>query len=100
MDLIEVHKVLSNKTRMDILKWLKQPEKEFPPHKELGHFNFGVCGQFIYEKSGLSQSTISNYLSQLQNVGLITPTRIGKWTYFQRNEENINAYLKEISRKL
>ncbi|MCL6274222.1 ArsR family transcriptional regulator [Muricauda sp. 2012CJ35-5] len=100
MDLIEVHKVLSNKTRMEILRWLKNPEQEFPPHKELGHFNFGVCGQHIFEKSGLSQSTISNYLSQLQNVGLITPTRIGKWTYFQRNEENINSYLKEIAKEL
>lgn len=85
---------------MDILKWLKNPEKEFPPHKELGHFDFGVCGQFIYEKSGLSQSTISNYLSQLQNVGLITPTRIGKWTYFKRNEEQIAAFLKEIHKEL
>lgn len=85
---------------MEILRWLKNPEQEFPPHKELGHFNFGVCGQHIFEKSGLSQSTISNYLSQLQNVGLITPTRIGKWTYFQRNEENINSYLKEIAKEL
>ncbi|MEM9648138.1 ArsR/SmtB family transcription factor [Flagellimonas flava] len=100
MNVIEVNKVLSNKTRMDILKWLKNPEKEFPPHKELGHFDFGVCGQFIYEKSGLSQSTISNYLSQLQNVGLITPTRIGKWTYFKRNEEQIAAFLKEIHKEL
>ncbi|WP_422349564.1 ArsR/SmtB family transcription factor [Flagellimonas sp.] len=100
MNVVEINKVLSNKTRVDILKWLKEPSKEFPPHKELGHFRFGVCGQYIFEKSGLSQSTISNYLSQLQNVGLITPTRIGKWTYFQRNEKNIKAYLKEMSKEL
>ena len=100
MDLIEISKVLSNKTRVDILDWLKEPEKNFPPHKELGHFDFGVCGQFIFEKSGLSQSTISNYLMQLQKVGLIVPTRLGKWTYFKRDEEAIRNYISELSSKL
>ena len=100
MDLIAVNKVLSNKTRVDILHWLKDPEKEFPPHQELGHFDHGVCGQFIFEKSGLSQSTISNYLAQLQKVGLIVPTRIGKWTYFKRDETAIQHYLKQLNRQL
>jgi len=100
MDIIAINKALANKTRLDILKWLKEPEKEFPPHLELGHFDFGVCAQFIFEKSGLSQSTISQYLSQLQNAGLIIPTRKGKWTYFKRNEAGIQAYLDNLKNQL
>ena len=100
MDIIEINKVLSNKVRLDILKWLKQPDNYFPPHKELGHFNYGVCVLYIREKAGLSQSTISHYLTLMQNAGLIIPTRIGKWTYYKRNEEVLQNYLKILSKQL
>ncbi|MCR9249955.1 MAG: transcriptional regulator [bacterium] len=98
MDIVEVSKVLSNKTRVDILDWLKSPDDNFPPHKELGHFDFGVCGQFIQEKCGLSQSTISHYLSMMIQADLLIATRIGKWTYYQRNEEKLEEYRSIISK--
>ncbi len=100
MDVIEINKILANKTRVEILKWLKDPENNFPPHRELGHFDFGVCGLFIQQKSGLSQSTISHFLNVMQKAGLLTATRIGKWTYFKRNEETINAYTTELMNNL
>ena len=100
MDLVEINKVLSNETRLAILTWLKEPEKHFPPHKELKHFNDGVCVQYIGEKSGLSQSTISHYLSWMQKVGLIIPTRHGKWTYYKRNEEQISIYIETLKSRL
>jgi len=98
--ILEIHKALSNATRLDILRWLKDPEINFPPHAELGHFDFGVCGQFIQDKSGLSQPTISHYLSTMHKAGLLTPTRHGKWTYFKRNEETISVYKEEINKNL
>lgn len=100
MDLIEINKALSNKTRLDILRWLRNPGQHFPPHKELGHFDDGVCVQYIQEKAGLSQSTISHYLSLMQKAGLIIPTRHGKWTYYRRDEEAIKEYLAKMSREL
>ncbi|MDW7694856.1 helix-turn-helix transcriptional regulator [Flammeovirgaceae bacterium SG7u.111] len=100
MDLVEISKALSNQTRVDILDWLKDPEANFPPHQELGHFDFGVCLVFIKEKANLSQSTISQYMSQLQSVGFVTATRIGKWTYFKRNEEIIKEYIEHLSKEL
>ena len=100
MDLVKINKVLANKTRLDILGWLKTPENNFPPHPNLGHFDFGVCGLYIQEKSGLSQSTISLYLSTMENADLLIPTRIGKWTYFKRNEETISEYLELINNQL
>jgi len=60
MDIIEINKVLSNETRLNILKWLKDPEAHFPPHNDIDHFNDGVCVQYIGDKAELSQSTISH----------------------------------------
>ncbi|AXT55344.1 helix-turn-helix transcriptional regulator [Aquimarina sp. MMG015] len=97
---LEINKALANLTRLEILNWLKDPESNFPPHSELGHFDFGVCGQFIKEKSGLSQPTISHYLAIMNKAGLLTPTRHGKWTYFKRNEKIIQQYIDEIKDNL
>lgn len=98
--LLEINKALSNPTRLDILKWLKDPEANFPPHKELGHFNDGVCGQHIQDKAGLSQPTISHYLNSMQKAGLLSTTRHGKWTYFKRNETVITQFLEFMRSEL
>ncbi|MCL4151287.1 UNVERIFIED_CONTAM: hypothetical protein GTU68_026347 [Idotea baltica] len=100
MDIIEVNKVLSNETRLNILEWLKDPKSHFPAHKELGHFRDGVCVQYIGEKAGLSQSTISHYLSIMQKAGLLIPTRHGKWTYYKRDEKQIKQYLIFLKKSL
>ena len=100
MNLIEINKALSNQVRVDILNWLKKPEDNFPPHLELGHFDYGVCLVFIKNKANLSQSTISQYMSQLQKSGLVDSKRIGKWTYFKRNEQNIKNYINQLNKEL
>lgn len=100
MDIIKINKALSNQVRVDILNWLKVPEKNFPPHLELGHFDYGVCLVFIKNKANMSQSTISLYMSQLQKSGLVDSRRIGKWTYFKRNEENIKMYINYLNKEL
>jgi len=100
MNIVEISKALSNPVRVHILDWLKNPEKNFPPHKELGHFNYGVCLVFIKNKADLSQSTISQYMAQLEKANLVISTRIGKWTYFQRDEENIKKYIYSLHQKL
>jgi ArsR family transcriptional regulator len=100
MDIIEINKVLSNKTRINILNWLKNVEENFPPNKELGHYEYGACVQYIREKANLSQSTISHYLSMMEKAGLITSTRWGKWTYYKRNEENIKMYVEFLKNEL
>jgi DNA-binding transcriptional ArsR family regulator len=100
MDFIKINKALSNQTRVNILNWLKEPEEWFPPHVELGHFDFGVCLVFIKNKADLSQSTISQYMLQLQNIDFVTATRLGKWTYFKRNEEAIKKYINHLKKEL
>ena len=75
------------------MRWLKYPDQYFTPHVEVEGFAMGVCVGKIHEKSGLSQSTISHYLSILQNAELLIATRIGKWTYYKPNEITIENYL-------
>ncbi len=100
MNIVEISKVLSNTTRVNILQWLKDPEANFPPHQEIDHFDYGVCVGYIQDKAGLSQSTISTYLSSMQHVNFVIPTRHGKWTYYRRNEEVIQNYLNTLRKEL
>jgi DNA-binding transcriptional ArsR family regulator len=86
MDQVEVFKALSNKTRLQILSWLKEPELNFPEQKQHADFEHGVCVGQIQMKAGLTQSTVSEYLSVMQRAGLVTSKRVGQWTYYQRNE--------------
>ena len=96
MNLVEINKALANDTRMDIMCWLRDPEKHFRKHKDGKGFEDGVCVNVIKEKTGMSQSTISHYLSSLQRVGLVQAVRVGKWTYYQRNDDMIRKFLSEL----
>jgi len=98
MNILEISKILSNKTRLNILGWLREPEKHFPPHVDVEGFDDGVCVGYIHDKSDLSQSTISTYLTAMQKENLIIPTRHGKWTYYKRNEGVIEKYKEGISK--
>lgn len=89
MDQVEVFKALSNKTRLQILNWLKNPAENFPVQEHADFEEVGVCVGQIQLKSGLSQSTISEYLAILQRADLISSTRVGQWTYYKRNQEGL-----------
>lgn len=100
MDIVKLNAALANKSRLDIMRWLKDPDAHFTPHVEVEGFGMGVCVGKIHDKTGLSQSTASHYLSILQEVGLVIPTRIGKWTYYKRNESTIEAYLAQLKSEM
>ncbi len=90
----EVFKALANPARREILVWLKAPEKHF--EQQLLPFENGVCAGRIFERSGLSQSTISAHLACLQRAGLLTTTKIGQWIFYKRNEEVIDTFQKHL----
>lgn len=100
MDELEIFKALSNPTRLEILRWLKSPEEHFPPHQEVEGFEYGVCVAFIQAKAGLSQSATSQYMTLLCQAGLVIPTRVGKWTYYRRNEQTITAFADHVKKHL
>ncbi|OMD52526.1 metalloregulator ArsR/SmtB family transcription factor [Paenibacillus sp. FSL L8-0436] len=95
---IDVFKALSNESRIQILQWLKEPNLHFTPHEGIDMTETGVCVSQITDKLNMTQSTASQYLSILQRAGLITTKRIGKFTYYQRDEEailNMAEYMKQ-----
>jgi len=100
MDQVEIFKALSNKTRLQILNWLKSPAEYFPEQPNADFENVGVCVGQIQNKAGLSQSTISEYLSILQRANLVCATRVGQWTYYKRNHEGIEKLSKIINTEL
>lgn len=104
MNTLDVFKALGNETRLNIMRWLKEPEKHFPPQgthlPEGTDFEGGVCVGSICERAGISQSTISHYLDLLQRAGLIESTRAGKWTYYRRKEETVRRLAEYIGKEL
>ncbi len=96
MNLVEITKALANDTRMDIMRWLRDPETSFRPHKDGKDFSDGVCAQLIQEKTGMSQSTVSHYLAVLQRADLVIAERVGKWTYYRRNDATIRSLLSQL----
>ena len=92
-------KAISNKSRWQILQWLKQPKKHFRKQKT-DIDTYGVCSGLIHEKLGLSQSTTSHYMKLLEQSQLVTSMRSGQWTFYKRNETIINQFKKHINDKL
>ncbi|GBR55356.1 ArsR family transcriptional regulator [Neokomagataea thailandica NBRC 106555] len=95
IDVNDALKALDNPARLEILAKLKDPRKNYP-EQEVDPEQVGVCVSIIQEQSGLSQSTISLYLTALQRAKLVTSQRIGPWTYYKRDEANIAAFLKQL----
>lgn len=97
-------KALANETRLNILRWLRDPEKNFPPQgthlSDPSVIRGGVCVGSIADKAGISQSTISNYLELMKRAGLLESERYGKWTYYRRSEKGIRELSKQIRKEL
>jgi DNA-binding transcriptional ArsR family regulator len=103
MDYTSIFKALSNETRLQILQWLKDPEQHFQDavtHSLEQDFSGGVCVGTIQEKTGLSQSTTSQYLSMLLRAGLLEAKRCGQWTYYRRNEGTLHQLSNWIGNEL
>ncbi|VEB36498.1 transcriptional regulator, ArsR family [Legionella sainthelensi] len=99
MNRLIVLKALSNKNRLQILEWLKEPSKHFTSsHCDVS--TDGVCVGLIEKKIGLSQSTVSQYLLQLEQAGLIIMERRGQWTYYKLNKPFISEFMDQLKRAL
>src|SRR5215467_4260365 len=82
-------RALANPKRLQILEWLKQPRKHFPPQVDGDLVKDGVCGVLIAAKLHVSQPTASEHLRILAHAGLVRSKRIKKWTFYKRDEAGI-----------
>ena len=74
---IRVMKALSNPNRARIIKLL---EKD----------SFCVCE--IKKTLGLSQSTVSTHLKQLEEAGLVTSQKTDRWVYYRLSNGSDSPY--------
>lgn len=98
VDLDEIMKALAHPARREILSWLKDPVKAFV--RQHHPFEMGVCAGTIFDKSSLSQSTVSAHLAVLQKAGLVHTQKVGQWIFYARNEASIAQFLELIESEL
>lgn len=96
-ELLEGLRAISNPIRLSLLEWLKHPE-DFPPQARTAAG--GVCVKHLRDRAGISQPTTSQYLAVLQRAGLVSSSRDGRWTYFSRNEEQIERVMTALRSRL
>lgn len=93
-------RALANERRLQILEWLKNPTKHFPPQVDGDLVKDGVCGCLIARKLRISQPTISEHMRILCMAGLTRSKRIKKWTFYKRDEARIKRIKKAILAKV
>ena len=95
--MVEVVKALANERRLQILRWLREPRKHFPPQVDGDLVRDGVCGVLIARKLRVSHPTASEHLKILARAGLIRGKRIKQWTFYKRDEKRIRESKKTFS---
>ncbi|GAB2727053.1 ArsR/SmtB family transcription factor [Nocardia thraciensis] len=96
-DLVRALRALANPIRLQLLSWLREPERHFPMERAIADpSEVGICVSHIQEKVGLAQSTVSAYMAELERAGLVRSTRVGKWTHYKRDEQRIAELIGEL----
>jgi DNA-binding transcriptional ArsR family regulator len=91
---------LGNDRRLQILEWLKDPERHFPLQRDGNLVKDGVCGLLIACKLRVSQPAVTEHLKILARAGFPTSKRIKKWTFCKRDEQAIGAIKRTISQRV
>ena len=92
-----VFRALASDRRLQILAWLKDPVRHFPPQVDGDLVEDGVCGALIAEKLGVSQPTVSEHLKILAQAELLIAKRIKKWTFYKRDEKSIGSIKRLVA---
>lgn len=100
-DLVRALRALANPVRLQLLSWLREPERHFALEGAIADpAEVGVCVTHIQARAGLAQSTVSAYLAELERAGLVRSTRVGKWTHYRRDEQRIAQLVAALGQTL
>jgi ArsR family transcriptional regulator len=100
MDFNAAVRALANERRVQILNWLRQPTRHFPPQVDGDLIEDGVCGLLIARKLKVSQPTLSEHMRILTDAGLVRGKRIKQWTFYRRDERAIRAVKREFQKRV
>ncbi len=100
MNAEHIWRALASERRLQILEWLKHPRKHFPPQVDGDLVKDGVCGVLIARKLRVSQPTASEHLGILVGAGLLRAKRLKQWTFYKRDEREIQRVKRMIVGKV
>jgi ArsR family transcriptional regulator len=96
MDISKAIRALANTRRLQILEWLKDPTRHFPPQVDGDLDEDGVCGLLIARKLRISQPTLSEHMRVLSQAGLVRSKRIKQWVFYRRDDRTIAAIKRKF----
>ena len=91
-------RALASGRRLQILEWLKEPRKHFPPQVDGDLVGDGVCGLLIARKLKVTQPTAGEHLGVLASAGLVRGKRIKQWVFYKRDEKAIRRLKQMLAR--
>lgn len=96
MDLTKALTSLTNPNRQQIMRVLRDPNTHFEPN---GTYidPVGICVAQVAKHLEVSPALASQFLSQLKAKGLLTSTRMGKFTYYRRHEPGIQEFIRTLA---
>jgi DNA-binding transcriptional ArsR family regulator len=100
MNTERVLRAIANARRLQILEWLREPVRHFPPQIDGDLVRDGVCGANIARKLRVSHPTVSEHLKILSRAGLIHGKRIKQWTFYRRDEARIKEMKAQLLAKI
>ena len=98
--LTEALGALAHPGRMELLNWLREPKKHFPPQRDGDLERDGACAVLIAKKWGVAQPTASRHLKLMVDAELLIPTRKKGWTFYRRNEAGIAKLQAALDKRL
>ena len=99
-DRIEQSKALASETRITILGWLVSPDQHFSHQVTGTPSQVGVCVTLLTEKLKMSQPTVSRHLELLRRADFLSVHKIGRWSFFKRNEVGMAGYKRWLNDNL
>jgi DNA-binding transcriptional ArsR family regulator len=98
--MLKTIKAVASPVRLEILSFLKDPVKNFPPQTDGDLVRDGVCADFIREKVGIAAATASRHLTLLTEAELLVATRRKGWTFYRRDEAAIARFTRQLDSQL
>lgn len=100
IDRLEQSKAIASDSRLAILGWLADPNTHFPHQMTGNPSEIGVCVTLLSEKLAMAQPTVSRHLELLRRAGFLKVEKIGRWSFFKRDEVAISDFKAWINEHL
>lgn len=100
MDTVELASIahaLGDPTRVEVLRLIVAGRDEECCSPAEACCPNGVCVCDIQQGLGIGQSRVSYHIGELRAARLISETRVGRWNYYEVNDERVLAFVRAMT---